>query len=169
MVRAVASRQHWADTPPCNAAARVSLSIPRCLRPPLPAHHHHHVSIHRHLWYVTLTTRPVVAPVRPVPRQPFDQLLHRHSSGSATLVQAIRDCSSFQVSLKALHRLLRHAATLAPSMACAGTHECQVLINTWRLLLSPATGCPEAQLKQPYSRLAAAEERQHRQRRLPLA
>jgi hypothetical protein len=45
------------------------------------------------LWYVVSTTRPVVAPKLPVPRLPFTLRMDKPTP----VVQAIRDCSEFQV------------------------------------------------------------------------
>ena len=45
------------------------------------------------MWYCLLQTQPVYAPPLPPPRQVFNQLQYR----TGVLVQAVKDCSSFQV------------------------------------------------------------------------
>lgn len=61
------------------------------------------------LWSATLTTQPVFAKPLPAPRQVFNQLQYK----TGVLVQAIKDCSSFQVGT--IRRL---------SQRVAGVHAC---------------------------------------------
>jgi len=74
-----------------------------------------------HFWYLVLTTKPMFAPPRPVPRQLFDQL--RYKTG--VLVQSIKGCASFQVStLLGIQHTATRPLARTPIAGHCGTTTC---------------------------------------------